>query len=507
MKKILILLSAVFTLGLTSCNMDELPYDAIDSSKALETMVDFENQRVGIYSDFRFITTGGYILAQELQADAFNAVLGFSNTYGEVYRWNFDQSMGTASAIFGNLYSTINKCNFVIEGAKKAIMPENLNLTEQEKVEIAVIQGEIHALRAFCYLRLTDFFCEDYDPATAETQLGMPLQLIYAPTSDASKYPGRSSMKATFEQIMKDLDEAVKLVTTAGAPRSNYITLDAVKAIKARAALQMDDYATASTLAAELCDANTYPLLSVDEADEYVAMWKNDTGSETIWQMAMKTAEEKGSETGTLFIGVTPDGKDYIPAESLVNLYDEDADIRFAAYFKSYNLTVSSGASGEIKFFNKYPGNDLALSVDNTSYANAGKPLRISEMYLVAAEAYAQANDLTKASKYLNALKAKRIADYVDVNYASKEVFMVELKNERFRELVGEGFRMVDLKRWGDAVKRTPRTATANLILFPGQADTDALNRASNDYRILWPIPKAEVDANPQLKGQQNPGY
>jgi len=28
-----------------------------------------------------------------------------------------------------------------------------------------------------------------------------------------------------------------------------------------------------------------------------------------------------------------------------------------------------------------------------------------------------------------------------------------------------------------------------------------------DDQRMLWPIPKTEMDANPQLAGQQNPGY
>ena len=34
-----------------------------------------------------------------------------------------------------------------------------------------------------------------------------------------------------------------------------------------------------------------------------------------------------------------------------------------------------------------------------------------------------------------------------------------------------------------------------------------ALKYTANDYRLTWPIPKAEIDANPHLAGQQNPGY
>ena len=35
----------------------------------------------------------------------------------------------------------------------------------------------------------------------------------------------------------------------------------------------------------------------------------------------------------------------------------------------------------------------------------------------------------------------------------------------------------------------------------------NSLDRPITDTRAIWPIPKAEMDVNPQLKGQQNPGY
>lgn len=40
-------------------------------------MNDFTNARIGIYSYYRSITTGGYILTPELQCDDFHATAGF----------------------------------------------------------------------------------------------------------------------------------------------------------------------------------------------------------------------------------------------------------------------------------------------------------------------------------------------------------------------------------------------------------------------------------------------
>jgi hypothetical protein len=33
------------------------------------------------------------------------------------------------------------------------------------------------------------------------------------------------------------------------------------------------------------------------------------------------------------------------------------------------------------------------------------------------------------------------------------------------------------------------------------------INVAPGDYRRIFPIPQAEVDANPNIRTQQNPGY
>ena len=33
------------------------------------------------------------------------------------------------------------------------------------------------------------------------------------------------------------------------------------------------------------------------------------------------------------------------------------------------------------------------------------------------------------------------------------------------------------------------------------------LKVAADDHQWLWPIPQDEIESNPQIKGQQNPGY
>ena len=67
---------------------------------------------------------------------------------------------------------------------------------------------------------------------------------------------------------------------------------------------------------------------------------------------------------------------------------------------------------------------------------------------------------------------------------------------------LGEGFRMHDLKRWGLGMTRgVSQNAAMTHTAY------DKVSVESGNFRFLWPIPKSEMDANPQFKGQQNAGF
>ena len=102
--------------------------------------------------------------------------------------------------------------------------------------------------------------------------------------------------------------------------------------------------------------------------------------------------------------------------------------------------------------------------------------------------------------------KSSRIVDYVTENFSAKNI-LSEIEEEREREFIGEGMRMSDIRRYGKGFERKANhdeNAELNdIIVKQGRA----LKYTANDYRLTWPIPKAEMDANPHLAGQQNPGY
>lgn len=104
-------------------------------------------------------------------------------------------------------------------------------------------------------------FCTNYDPSSAANEYGIPLVEEYNSTpSIAGTYPGRSTLEETYKQIDSDLAKAEEYVTTAGEINSAYITADVVKALKARIALEKEDYQTAISTATALVNSGTYPI-------------------------------------------------------------------------------------------------------------------------------------------------------------------------------------------------------------------------------------------------------
>lgn len=91
-----------------------------------------------------------------------------------------------------------------------------------------------------------------------------------------------------------------------------------------------------------------------------------------------------------------------------------------------------------------------------------------------------------------------------------------DVKAERYRELMMEGMRLTDLKRWGDGMTRG-KEQTGYLIndddgkIYQGNSWITPLAEhieiEAGDYRFVWPIPSTEIFANQNLANQQNPGW
>lgn len=504
MKKIFLSLLLVGSL-LTSCDMDKTPYGALDDTSAIQTMNDVRRFRNGIYSSLRSLNTGGYVTYSEIQMDMFHGLVANGNRVGMFSTGNILSSDSDIESIWLGLYTRINSANYIIE--KIEGLKDSDAFTEAEQVELARYEGEAKFARAFYYYWLFDHFCEAYTAEKADAAAkGLPLVTVYNPTGDVSAYPSRGTMNETFALIESDLEAAYAAIkayeatdASCVAPEAPYASSYAVMALQARVALLKGDNATALSKAETIIGSNVYTLAT---PSDYAAMWTDDTSSEIIYRPFM-SASELGSSTGSSFLAYTKDMADYIPTFDMLMLYDS-GDVRFDAFFDAWQLSVEGQKFGAYVFV-KYPGNNALLTGAQPNYMNMPKVFRLSEIYLIAAEA-ALSIDEAKANRYLNDLRAQRIVGYTAGTY-SGVVLRDQIRAERLKELMGEGFRMSDLRRWNLGFSRNPNHPEQPIIESYLVVEGAGLSYEAGDHRFVWPIPSAELENNPQMAGQQNPGY
>ncbi len=511
MKKIILVAFSALAALFVSCDMDMYPYTGIVEDQYNQNIDDAINMSVSIYTPTKGMFGGFRWDVEEIRGGMFNAKADFGNYYGLFYAWITQANDSDVEALWYADYSIIASMNYIVGSYEKLLASGKItDKAEQELLSNYI--AEARMTRAIAYWDLVTKFCVAYDEATANDVYGLPIQLEYAPTSDSSKYPGRSSLEETYQVILEDL-EAASALTTPGAKNSVYWTIDAVNAMRARVFLNMKKYEDAADIAINLINTGTYRL--VESAGEMNNMWFADTSDENIFVVAA-SLNDAPTSTGSYYIydnnardGSTPNSQ-YLPSQTLIDLYGATAeerakDLRYAAYFQTRPIEVSGMDPKNMEIFWKFSGNPTLRTGAQLNYTSAGKPFRIAEQYLIAAEACAHIDGrVATGVKYLNDLRRSRIADYTDLSIAGSNELLKAVKDEWTREFVGEGFRMINMKRWGDKIVRGVSQDSARTR--PGD-NYDGLQKDITDSRCILPIPKTELDANPQIKGQQNDMY
>ncbi len=513
-KTIFLAITALATL-FVSCDMEKLPYSAIEENEAVQSMEDAVNLRVSVYAPVKGMFGGMRWDVEEMRGGLFNAKADFGNYYGLFYAWILQASDSDASGPWFSDYSIIASCNFAIKSFEN-LLANNPDLTEKDKATLKDYIAEAYMTRVMAYWDLVTKYCKAYEPETAAETLGLPLQKEYAPTADRSKYPGRSSLEDTYQLILSDLEKAGDL-STEGAANSKYWTIDCVNAMRARVLLNMKNYSDAYDVALALVQSDTYDLAK--NVDQLKSLWNNDSSKELLFASA-GSYQDPPTSTGSYYIydnsaqdGSTPNSQ-YLPSQTLIDLYgatpeERAKDYRYAIYFQTRPINVEGVAKQDMEVFWKFVGNQIYRSKPEIiNYRNAGKPFRLAEQYLILAECAANLGKATDSKegtvKWLTDLRSARLEEGAALPITANNA-MNYVKDEWNREFVGEGFRMINMKRWGDKIKRGD---SQNSNMTKSGANYDGLERENTDPRFVWPIPKAEIDANPQIGwANQNPGY
>ena len=469
----------------------------------MQTLNDAEQHLNGIYATLKsaYLYSGLLTLLPDIQSDMVCAVEGNTNTYGNFWRWQIRPTDSEIEGIYGTLYAVIGNCNFFLDRVD-AVMAR---LTDDDDIDmLEIFTGEVYAIRAMCYADLLKCYCKAYDPETAATTPGVVLRTKYFELEPIV----RATLKDSYALVLKDLERAEARLSDDDADNlasSAFMTLSAAQALHARVALYMQDWDTAIEYASKpIGRKNCFELASVrstapDGASWFDYMWAYDASYEIIWRIGF-TATSYGGALGQVFLNFTSNRTyfypDYVPTLAVLNSF-ETGDERDDAYFADSSAGIVIGYPNGMDWplLVKYYGNRELVTNYNIYHVTMPKPFRLAEQYLIRAEAYCRTGQYAKASSDLSTLRAARFSSGGTIS-VNENNWLRTIADERMKELYMEGFRLHDLKRWGqEYADINGGYSIARETQSYAQSEGSTLKITPDNPMLVWPIPQHELEA------------
>lgn len=446
--------------------LDRAPVDVLINSTAFETVDDIDAAVNGIYTAFN---PNNLLDINEIFTD--NCRLGFDSGGQKLNILNQIVNTQTNSAgIWINRYSTANNCNRVIEAG------EIVTVLDGEQNRFDNLLAQAYAMRAFMHYDLLLYYGED---TTNPNALGVPYQDFVS----ATEAPARLTTQETVDKILADLSTASSLlddsITAKDRISENFITF-----LRARLALITNDWngviSNTNTIINNfsLADQTQYLQMFTGDQDQTEVIYAYDNVNGFNRNIA---GEFIFTGTGGNFIGMADGLFDLLEAEFLTN-----NDIRFETFTRDTDAP-------EENTIDKYP------AIAGT-YINDFKLFRVSEAYLMRAEAHARLGNFGAAANDVQAIRnARRATSDSATPYSNLVNAIEDIAFERRLELCFEGHRYVDLKRYRNilnvGIERDPRDCEGNI----------PCSLSPNDRRWVLPIPVIELNGNPNIV--QNPQW
>ena len=465
MKRITIknmIVTTVLFLSLASCEKSFLelkPPTSLTPEFALATEADLQVALRGAYAGLKSTALYGrslMVLGDMMADNTYQSALN-TNRYTNFNLYNYLVTDGDVAGLWNASYSVILRANNIINSP----IADNANIQQ--------IKGEAYAIRALAYFNLVRYFASPYtlDPS----KLGVPIITTY----QADLKPERAKIADVYTLINKDLTQAFTLMTkfTNSSQFSKY----SAKALQAKVYLAMGDKTNAKTAALDVITNSGFTAISSAAHTGYWAGVAPRTDKvETLLEISFDAVANNAFDALSYIYLQSGNYGDMLCSSELYDLF-ESTDIR-----KSLYATGTRGGLASV-FVNKYS----SFTGDHSDT----KVIRMSEMYLIAAEASYPSNT-ADALKYVNEVTSRRGATAIA---SSGSALLEDIITERRKELAFEGERYLDMQRLQRNIARSKNYPAA------------ALSIDFTNYRRIMPIPQGELDANPSIKSQQNPGW
>ncbi len=454
---------------LSSCGKDFLypePTTALEEKDVFTSLTNARAAMVGAYDQLSSYSFDGLYLPIMADLTGEDLMLNSTNNYNwfvPVYQLNVLPNYQYASRPWSAGYKIIFDANKIIAG-----VPQLADATQEDKDALI---AEARVMRAYVMLKLTQVFA----PAYATHPDAPAILLVTQPMAYDAPDIARSSVREVYEQIVADLLYGAGVL---GDDReTGFFGRRAAHALLARAYLDMQEWEKARDHARQAYEGTT--LMTIDEM--LGGFFRSNR--ETIFSIAY-TAEDNN-----VYLSIP---SFYWPVAGYSSMR---ADSRFVERFASNDYRHYFFLKQE----NIDPDNWLILKfMHNQQVGNAERiSIRAAEMYLIEAEAEAELGHYSAAQDALYIIQSRAIPG-IGKSPATGQELIDEILIERRKELFGEGFRWNDIKRRNLPFVREG-DHWVKYDFGPGEDEY---------YRLTFPIPQREIDANDAVSEQdQNPGY
>jgi tetratricopeptide (TPR) repeat protein len=448
------------------CNkeLDLLPADKLPTAEALSNIKGVNAAVNGMYEGLKVIDYYGrnYLVMPEIAADNVYLSSTNSNRFLSSWRLAWTNSDGDVTNIWNRAYAVILRANNIINS-----VPVIADGTKEEK-DMAL--GQALFVRALAHFDLLRVFAEPYIIGGGAS-LGVPVMTKFEVGS-----PKRNTVEEVYTQIIADLTQAKALLTeNKNIPYT--ANSFAASALLARVYLYKGENDGAITEATRVINGG----YTIQPANSLADFYNTPGTAEEIFTVRILSTETSGSDNlGNIYL--KPGYGDIRVSPDLMSVI-EAGDAR-RAFISAFSSSPSEYQN------NKFTGQG------GISGMHSAKVLRISEMYLIRAEAYAKETNYAAALDDVNEIRMHRNLAALE-NVPDADVLAAVLKEKRV-EFMFEGHRYFDLLR-------NKLNIVRNYCNNPVQLNAPRCTIEATSLTAIFPIPQREVDVN--LNMEQNPGY
>ncbi|WP_143305076.1 RagB/SusD family nutrient uptake outer membrane protein [Chitinophaga vietnamensis] len=483
MKKISVYILLLTIAGLGACQKDKLnpvPTTDMPDFLAFQNSERIASQVNGLYAvmkNGKFLG-GKFQIANEVRGEDYQNELSNSVTLNLTWRMFVGNETQEVKEIWSQGYLAINNANVFLDGMAAAgtkVVGDSLS-----KVYI----GEAKFVRALSYFSLLQLYARPHWDG-AGSKPGLVLYLD-GHTKLGNYARARSTVNEIYAQVIKDLDSAEMLL-----PKKKAGTTDAVTranawsaiALKARAYLYMEQYDKVVAEASKIVSA-TAPFVSPGnhglEPDITKVFATPYTTAESIFSLPFTSTvgDFPGTQTqlGFYFSPNTAGGNGEYSLISTGIISDSSWKPQTDARRKFLLAVPQSGGKPPKYYLNKYP--------TPSPYTDWAPILRYAEVLLNLAEARVRISGTVDAGAVALLSAVRHRSDpsvtYTTADFADAATLLAAIQKEKHIELLGEGFRSMEITRQG--------------ATFPARGGVGAVAPSAKAY--IWPISSDELVYN-----------